>query len=58
MTQPARPDRALSIWQPVHLGTDELGQPARVTLAARTLVAPDLAPATVPQASDTTVPVA
>jgi hypothetical protein len=30
----------------------------RDTLAARTLVAPDLAPATVPQASDTTLPVA
>ena len=26
MTSQMLPDRPLSIWQPVHLGTDELGQ--------------------------------
>ena len=32
------PDRPLSIWQPVHLGTDELGQPVHVTLAERNML--------------------
>jgi S-DNA-T family DNA segregation ATPase FtsK/SpoIIIE len=28
----------LSIWQPVHLGTDEMGRPVRVTLAERNML--------------------
>jgi DNA segregation ATPase FtsK/SpoIIIE, S-DNA-T family len=32
------PDRPLSIWQPVHLGTDEIGAPVRVTLAERNML--------------------
>jgi S-DNA-T family DNA segregation ATPase FtsK/SpoIIIE len=32
------PDRPLSIWQPVHLGTDELGRDVRVTLAERNML--------------------
>jgi S-DNA-T family DNA segregation ATPase FtsK/SpoIIIE len=36
-TQPVT-GRRLSIWQPVHLGTDELGQRAEVTLAERNML--------------------
>src|SRR5215472_5197475 len=32
------PDRPLSIWQPVHLGTDEIGAAVRVTLAERNML--------------------
>ena len=32
------PDRPLSIWQPVHLGTDEIGAAVRVTLAERNMI--------------------
>ena len=32
------PDRPLSIWQPVHLGTDEIGAVVRITLAERNML--------------------
>ena len=32
------PDRPLSIWQPVHLGTDEIGAAVRITLAERNML--------------------
>jgi S-DNA-T family DNA segregation ATPase FtsK/SpoIIIE len=32
------PDRPLSIWDPVHLGTDEIGAAVRVTLAERNML--------------------
>src|SRR6185437_13197657 len=38
MTTPASPDKALSIWEPVHLGTDELGAKVDVTLAERNML--------------------
>jgi S-DNA-T family DNA segregation ATPase FtsK/SpoIIIE len=38
MTSQMLPDRPLSIWQPVHLGTDELGQSVHVTLAERNML--------------------
>jgi DNA segregation ATPase FtsK/SpoIIIE, S-DNA-T family len=38
MTQTALPDRPLSIWQPVHLGTDEIGRDVHVTLAERNML--------------------
>lgn len=38
MTSPTLSDRPLSIWQPVHLGTDELGQSVHVTLAERNML--------------------
>jgi S-DNA-T family DNA segregation ATPase FtsK/SpoIIIE len=38
MTTPTPPDNPLSIWQPVHLGTDELGQRVDVTLAERNML--------------------
>jgi S-DNA-T family DNA segregation ATPase FtsK/SpoIIIE len=38
MTQLALPDRPLSIWDPVHLGTDEIGAAVRVTLAERNML--------------------
>ena len=38
MTSQMLPDRPLSIWQPVHLGTDELGQQTHVTLAERNML--------------------
>ncbi len=38
MTDLVLPDRPLSIWQPVHLGTDEMGAAVRVTLAERNML--------------------
>src|ERR1700749_1436219 len=38
MTQQLLPDLPLSIWQPVHLGTDEMGRPVEVTLAERNML--------------------
>ena len=38
MTKQVLPDRPLSIWRPVHLGTDELGQSVHVTLAERNML--------------------
>jgi DNA segregation ATPase FtsK/SpoIIIE, S-DNA-T family len=38
MTDLVLPDRPLSIWQPVHLGTDELGRRVGVTLAGRNMI--------------------
>ena len=38
MTDLVLPDRPLSIWQPVHLGTDEMGRHVRVTLAERNML--------------------
>jgi len=38
MTTPAPPDNPLSIWEPVHLGTDELGAKVDVTLAERNML--------------------
>src|SRR5947208_14604845 len=35
---PTLPAAPLSIWQPVHLGTDEMGRPVRVTLAERNML--------------------
>jgi S-DNA-T family DNA segregation ATPase FtsK/SpoIIIE len=35
---PTPPAAPLSIWQPVHLGTDEMGRPVRVTLAERNML--------------------
>jgi len=38
MTSQTLPGRPLSIWQPVHLGTDEMGQQVHVTLAERNML--------------------
>ncbi len=38
MTDLVLPARPLSIWQPVHLGTDEMGAAVRVTLAERNML--------------------
>ncbi len=38
MPSPARPGRPLSIWRPVHLGTDEMGAKVDVTLAERNML--------------------
>lgn len=38
MTDLVLPDRPLSIWQPVHLGTDEFGRRVGVTLAGRNMI--------------------
>jgi S-DNA-T family DNA segregation ATPase FtsK/SpoIIIE len=38
MTDLVLPDRPLSIWQPVHLGGDEMGRDVRVTLAERNML--------------------
>ena len=38
MTDLVLPDRPLSIWDPVHLGTDEIGQPVRVSLSGRNML--------------------
>ena len=38
MTDPAVPVTPLSIWQPVHLGTDEMGAQVHVTLAERNML--------------------
>src|SRR5215470_17031813 len=35
---PTLPAAPLSIWHPVHLGTDEMGRPVRVTLAERNML--------------------
>ena len=38
MTSQTLPGRPLSIWQPVHLGLDEMGQKVDVTLAERNML--------------------
>ena len=38
MTSQTLPARPLSIWQPVHLGTDEMGADVHVTLAERNML--------------------
>jgi DNA segregation ATPase FtsK/SpoIIIE, S-DNA-T family len=38
MTSQTLPGRPLSIWQPVHLGTDEMGADVHVTLAERNML--------------------
>ncbi len=38
MAPQTRPVRPVSIWDPVHLGTDEMGQQVRVTLAERNML--------------------
>ncbi len=38
MTTITAPGRRLSIWQPVHLGTDEMGREVHVTLAERNML--------------------
>src|ERR1700740_2888792 len=38
MTQLVLPDQPVSIWQPVHLGTDELGRSVDISLAERNIL--------------------